>query len=64
MRLELLTVTVPKFSMPPPSEAELPDRVLPLIVSVPCWLLRMPPPPVATLLERVVPLTVSAPSRR
>ena len=40
MLLEFLTVTVPErlLSMPPPpAEAELPDRVLPLTVSVPSW---------------------------
>ena len=34
-RVQLLTVAVPLFSMPPPVKLTLPDRVLSLSVSVP-----------------------------
>src|SRR6516164_8333051 len=45
--------------MPPPSPAELPDRVLLLTVSVPPF--AMPPPSKAELPDRVLLLTVSVP---
>jgi hypothetical protein len=47
--------------MPPPSEAELPDRVLLLIVKTPTF--QMPPPSPAELLpDRVLLLIVRTPS--
>src|SRR5216683_979742 len=44
--------------MPPPSEAVLPDRVLPLTVSVPSLWMPPPAPPVEVLPDRALLLTV------
>src|ERR1700722_12124416 len=47
--------------MPPPWDALLPDRVLPVTVSVP-WLKIPPPPPLTALLpDRVLSVTVGVP---
>ncbi len=57
-----LTVRVPaKFAMPPPKTAELPDRVV-LLLIVALLLLSMPPPSWAELPEMRQPLTVITPS--
>jgi hypothetical protein len=48
--------------MPPPTEAELPDRVLLLIVTMPERRFKMPPPPaMAELPDKVLLLIVTVP---
>ena len=53
-RVELVSVRVPLFQMPPPNLAVLPDRVELVTVTVEELMLKMPPPPFcAELPERV-----------
>ena len=57
-------LSAPKFTIaPPPSGAELPEKVLPLTIMVPPAKLNMAPPKEAELLEIVSPTILTVPPR-